>query len=91
MKVTPKDGRLYAEVTLRDVVEHTKDLSGLPMLTEVKRLYDENDKLRELAKLMHETIKDLQATFDVGVVAGGVTLDAEYFEHELRELGIEVE
>lgn len=49
MKVTPKDGRLYAEVTLRDVVEHTKDLSGLPMLAEVKRLYDENDKLRELA------------------------------------------
>ena len=46
MKVKAHDGKLYAEVTLRDVVERS-DVSDLPMLSEIKRLYDENDKLRE--------------------------------------------
>ena len=48
MKTVAKDGKLYAEVTLRDVIERTEDFSGLPMLSEIKRLYDENAKLREL-------------------------------------------
>jgi hypothetical protein len=47
MRVKPKDGKLYAEVTLRDVVERS-DVSDLPMLSEIKHLYEENDKLREL-------------------------------------------
>lgn len=47
-------------------------------------------KLKELAKLMHETIRDLQETFDASVVVGGVELSAEYFETELNKLGIEV-
>lgn len=52
----------------------------------------ENDKLRELVKLMHMTIKDLQEAFDASVVVGGVELSAEYFEAEyMRELGVEVE
>lgn len=42
---TVKDGKVYVEVTLRNVVEHN-DVSDLPMLTEIKRLYSENDKLR---------------------------------------------
>lgn len=51
----------------------------------------ENAKLRELVKLMHGTIKDLQIAFDASVVVGGVELSAEYFETEyMRELGIEV-
>lgn len=44
--MTVKDGKVYAEVTLRDVVERC-DVSDLPMLTEIKRLYDENDKLKD--------------------------------------------
>lgn len=40
-----EDGHLYAKVTLRDVVEKC-DVSDLPILSEVKRLYDENAKLR---------------------------------------------
>ena len=51
MRVKPKDGKLYAEVTLRDVVERS-DVSDLPMLSEIKRLYDENDTLRELVPKM---------------------------------------
>ena len=47
MRAKAKDGKLYAEVTLRDVVEKC-DVSDLPFLSEVKRLYDENAKLREL-------------------------------------------
>ena len=42
-----EDGHMYAKVTLRDVVEKC-DVSDLPILSEVKRLYDENVKLREL-------------------------------------------
>ena len=49
MKV--EDGKVYAEVTLRDVVERC-DVSDLPILAEVKRLYDENAKLRELVRDM---------------------------------------
>jgi len=45
--MTVKDGKAYAEVTLRDVVERC-DVSDLPMLTEIKRLYGENDKLQDL-------------------------------------------
>lgn len=57
----------------------------------IAELADENAKLRELAKLMHDTIKDLQVAFDASVVVGGVELSAEYFETEyLRGLGIEV-
>lgn len=40
-----KDGHVYTKVTLRDVVEKC-DVSDLPILSEVKRLYDENAKLR---------------------------------------------
>lgn len=47
MKMKAKDGKLYAEVTLRYVVERC-DVSDSPILSEFKRLYDENDKLREL-------------------------------------------
>jgi len=47
MKMKAEDGKLYAEITLRDVVEKN-DVSDMPLLAEVKRLYDENAKLREL-------------------------------------------
>ena len=61
-------------------------------MREYKRVRDENDKLRELVKLMHMTIKDLQEAFDASVVVGGVELSAEYFEAEyMRELGIEAD
>jgi len=46
MKMKAEDGKLYAEITLRDVVEKN-DVSDMPILAEVKRLYAENDKLRE--------------------------------------------
>lgn len=49
--ITVADGKVYAEVTLKDVVERC-DVSGLPMLAEIKRLYDENAKLRELVRDM---------------------------------------
>lgn len=51
MKMVTKDGKLYAEVTLRDVVMRS-DVSDTPMLAEIKRLYEENDKLREYAEGM---------------------------------------
>lgn len=58
----------------------------------IKQLEDQNAKLRELVKLMHMTIKDLQEAFDASVVVGGVELSAEYFEAEyMRELGIEAD
>ena len=44
--MTVKDGKVYAEVTLRDVIERS-DVDDLPFLTEIKRLYDENDKLKD--------------------------------------------
>lgn len=40
-------GKLYAEVTLRDIV-NSCDLSDTPFLAEYKRVYDENDVMREL-------------------------------------------
>ena len=47
--VRVEDGHVYATVTLRDVIERT-DVNGLPFLEEYKRLYEENDRLRELLK-----------------------------------------
>lgn len=86
MKVA--EGKVYAEITLRDVVERTKDLSDTPILAEIKRLYDENDKLRELCKGMwdfycvmpyepHEFEEELDFTVEVW--------------KRMRELGIEVD
>ena len=72
MKV--EDGKVYAEVTLRDVVERC-DVSGLPMLAEVKRLYDENAKLREQVEYMTP----------IALYAA-----SEHERDRMRELGIEV-
>lgn len=93
--MTVKDGKVCAEVTLRDVVERC-DVSDLPMLTEIKRLYDENDKLKDfcyelLDNLMSEICdkaywcrdKDWQKCEDYG--CGNFT-----FVILARELGIEV-
>lgn len=68
-----------------------KDVDGEPSEYTFYVPEAENAKLKELAKLMHETIKDLQETFDASVVVGGVELSAEYFETELNKLGIEVD
>lgn len=48
-KIHAEGGKLYASFTLRDLIESTNlDLDDMPMLAEYKRLYDENDELREL-------------------------------------------
>ncbi len=48
-KIHAEEGKLYASITLRDVIENTSlDLEDMPFLAEYKRLYDENDELREL-------------------------------------------
>lgn len=48
-KIHAEGGKLYASFTLRDLIESTSlDLDDMPMLAEYKRLYDENDELREL-------------------------------------------
>lgn len=93
--VTVKDGKVYAEVTLRDVIERS-DVDGLPFLTEIKRLYDENDELQDLCyelldNLMPEICgkaywcrdKDWHKCEDYG--CGNFT-----FVILARELGIEV-
>ena len=46
-KFHTEEGKLYATVPLRKVLD-TCDLSDTPILAEYKRLYDENDELREL-------------------------------------------
>lgn len=48
-KIHAEGGKFYASFTLRDLIESTSlDLDDMPMLAEYKRLYDENDELREL-------------------------------------------
>lgn len=81
---TVKDGRVYAEVTLRDVVEHN-DVSDLPMLTEIKRLYNENDKMREALRAAWKCIHTGISCSDCRLIAGGCTLQSA-----MQELGIEV-
>ena len=75
-----------------DLVSEREHLfqSNVEKNNEMLRLVGENAKLRELAALMHGVIKDLQDTFGVSVVVGGVEMTAEYFEAEyMRELRIE--
>lgn len=90
MKTYPmriKDGKVYAEVTLRDVVERC-DVSDLPMLTEVKRLYEENDKLRELCKTLYQLADESYVPFE------SVNRWMDDFQKAIcamRELGIEVD
>lgn len=89
-----EDGHMYAKVTLRDVVEKC-DVSDLPFLSEVKRLYDENAKLRKLAGDMwtftRAACKKYPKLFDQAAQGGQtVQLNAlDYFEQCMRELGIE--
>ena len=85
MKMVAKDGKLYAEVTLRDVVERTEDLSDSPILSEIKRLYDENEKLRELVEYMHRCFV---RGHDWGPYCEGETV---WVEQRMRDLGIEVD
>lgn len=79
MKVA--EGRVYAEITLRDVVERTKDLSDTPILAEIKRLYDENDKLREL-------VDELYPLADYAAIDAS---ELDRAHNLMRELGIEVD
>ena len=90
MRVKPKDGKLYAEVTLRDVVERS-DVSDLPMLSEIKRLYEENDRLRELARHMGACIQHLDRTDEDGGCVRCPYQTVEHdcgFEQRMRELGV---
>jgi len=80
MKV--EDGKVYAEVTLRDVVERC-DVSDLPILAEVKRLYDENAKLRGL-------VRDLYYLSDTYFEDRELYWWKPY-EQRMRDLGIEVD
>lgn len=87
MKV--EDGKVYAEVTLRDVVERC-DVSDLPMLAEVKRLYDENAKLREFAGqvLYFTTMTD--GCGDNCPYSSSDCRHECYLREQGRELGLEV-
>ena len=95
MKVV--EGKVYAEVTLRDVVEHTKDLSDTPILAEIKRLYDENDKLRELTR--HLFWWDSDSRYAKGCQECPTKTDCngetcifwDVLRDRARELGIEVD
>lgn len=82
--MTVKDGKVYAEVTLRDVVEHN-DVSDLPIFTEIKRLYKENDKLREALRAAWKCAHAGISCSDCRLIAGGCTLQSA-----MQELGIEV-
>lgn len=98
--MTVKDGHVYANITLRDVLERT-DVSDMPMLSEVKRLYDENDKLRELAREMWACISHI-GEYDVfyydmaedgcgmGCTVNGEHCCANKMYDRMREQGIEV-
>lgn len=71
-----------------DSIDEAKRFTGPD--SAVSEMIAENAKLRELVRLMHGTIKDMQETFGASVVVGGVELSAEYFDSEyMRELGIE--
>ena len=78
-----RDGKLYAEITLRDVIEKN-DVSELPMLSEIKRLYEENDRLRKAAG-------DAWSLFvRFGAVHPYNLPEVDRVRESLQELGIEV-
>ncbi len=85
MKMKAKDGKLYAEITLRDVVEKN-DVSDMPILAEVKRLYDENAKLWEL---MHDMLRWMPCPTHCYHCERYHYLEGCEFEIRWRELGIE--
>lgn len=99
MKMRAQDGHLFAEVTLRDVLERT-DVSDMPMLSEIKRLYDENAKLRELARDFMAFFEDDDACSHCGhdreCSEQGLVLAYEddclmrgVFRDRMREMGVE--
>lgn len=94
MRMKAEDGKLYAVVTLRDVVERN-DVGDLPFLSEIKRLYDENAKLRELVGEYARYVrhgccgcpeKDM-CGLGIGYKGCNIRIRLDY---ETRELGIEV-
>lgn len=56
MRMRMRDGKAYVEVTLRDVIERL-DVSDEPILAEIKRVYEENRRLRELVEEMYNCPK----------------------------------
>ena len=49
-----KDGKVYAEVTLREIAERYG--GDDPVLAEIRRLYGENDGLRDLVRLFADYV-----------------------------------
>ena len=96
-----KDGKVYAEVPLRDVVERS-DVSDMPILSEIKRLYEENDELRKLATDMFNCIRyaNEQDWFyferdkcgcGVSCVVNGEECGLMVLADRMKRLGIEVD
>ena len=92
MKV--KDGHVYVNVTLRDVLDRV-DLSDSPILAEMKRLYDENAKLRELAFGMYgllEMFDKMLGNHDACETPRPLVFgEDKSFKDVMRELGVEVD
>lgn len=93
MKVA--EGKVYTEITLRDVVERC-DVSDLPMLAEIKRLYDENAKLRELcATVIDDWMSKVCPSFPFCECGGEYqdctdeTCGNQIYRQMARELGVD--
>lgn len=79
-----RDGKVYAKVPIGVVLKDV-DPDGTDFLAAVKRLYDENAKLQELAKAAWGCVNRHVSCDECRMVCGGCTLQSA-----MRELGIEV-
>lgn len=52
--------------TLREIIDNAGDVSQLPFLAEYKRLYEQNDKLIEIAKALSHCIHDDEVDYCTG-------------------------
>lgn len=76
MNIAARDGKVCAEITLRDILDRTEDLSGTPVLAEIKRLYDENDMLRDLVRnLIRATHPADRATLIANATEFGIEVE----------------
>ncbi len=86
--IVAEDGKVYAKATLRQVLGRC-DLSDTPILAEFKRLYDDNDRLRELVRELW-TYAEQELLCDENCPHGAVCDWKDcVFERRMRELGVD--
>ena len=90
MRIIKRDGKLYARITLRDVLER-HDVDDKSLLADVRRMCERNDRLVEMVRTLKHHVCRVHSSDPCDAVcdAWDSGLNCCSYELRMRELGIE--